>query len=52
MRLVFIALIISGCSTDFAPKPCALDGDCATGDVCEMRDTTPVCVKASDAPTE
>jgi ABC-type branched-subunit amino acid transport system substrate-binding protein len=50
MRLVFFALIISGCSTDFAPKPCALDGDCATGDVCEMRDTTPVCVKAMDAP--
>lgn len=50
MRLVFIALIVSGCSTDFAPKPCALDGDCATGDVCEMRDTTPVCVKATDAP--
>jgi len=49
MRLAFIALIISGCSTDFAPKPCALDGDCATGDVCELRDTTPVCVKAADA---
>ncbi|MEO6773802.1 MAG: ABC transporter substrate-binding protein [Kofleriaceae bacterium] len=50
MRLVCIALIISGCSTDFAPKPCALDEDCASGDVCELRDTTPVCVKAADAP--
>jgi ABC-type branched-subunit amino acid transport system substrate-binding protein len=54
MRLVYSALILAGCSTDFAPKPCAVDGDCANGDVCEMRaltDTseTPVCVKADDA---
>lgn len=56
MRLAYVALLIAGCSTDFAPKPCAVDGDCATGDVCEMRSTdsastteTPVCVKAEDA---
>lgn len=53
MRLAFCALIIAGCSTDFAPKPCAVDNDCATGDVCELRDVaetaTPVCVKGEDA---
>jgi len=53
MRLVYCALILAGCSTEFSPKPCAVDGDCASGDVCETRavDNTsaPVCVKAEDA---
>jgi ABC-type branched-subunit amino acid transport system substrate-binding protein len=51
MRWISCALLlVVGCSTDFAPKPCAVDGDCATGDVCEIRESTPVCVKAEDAP--
>ena len=50
MRWILCTVLVVGCSTDFAPKPCAVDGDCSTGDVCEERETTPVCVKATDAP--
>lgn len=44
------AAISGGCSTDFSPKPCALDSDCGDGTVCEMRGQDPVCVYAEDAP--
>src|SRR6185369_15199264 len=42
-------LLITACSTDYVPQTCALDSDCGTGLVCEMRDSEPVCVKAEDA---
>ena len=45
-----IALVVGGCSTDFSPQPCQLDSDCGDGLVCEVRETTPVCVAAEDAP--
>ncbi|HTL37314.1 MAG TPA: ABC transporter substrate-binding protein [Kofleriaceae bacterium] len=44
------AIILAGCSTEFTPQPCAVDGDCGTGLVCELRDQNPVCVAAEDAP--
>jgi ABC-type branched-subunit amino acid transport system substrate-binding protein len=50
MRWIFCTVFVVGCSTDFSPKTCAVDGDCSTNDVCEMRDGDPVCVKATDAP--
>src|SRR5512146_2904450 len=50
MRWGFIAIILSACSTDFSPRTCAVDGDCGTGSVCELRDSAPVCVHAEDAP--
>ncbi len=43
-------LVLASCSTEVAPKPCAIDSDCGTGLVCELRDQAPVCVHASDAP--
>jgi branched-chain amino acid transport system substrate-binding protein len=42
--------LFAGCSTTFDPKPCAVDGDCGTGLVCEQRDEKPVCVHSEDAP--
>jgi len=42
--------ILGACSATFSPRTCSLDGDCGTGDVCELRDSTPVCVHAEDAP--
>jgi branched-chain amino acid transport system substrate-binding protein len=45
-----IAVLLVGCSTDFSPKPCAEDGDCGSGLVCEIREQEPVCVGAADAP--
>src|SRR5262245_26596135 len=39
----------SACSTTFEPMPCATDTDCATGSVCELRDSLPVCVHVEDA---
>jgi len=48
-RSAWVIMLFAGCSTDFAPKPCAVDTDCGTGMVCEERDKTPVCVGASDA---
>ena len=50
ISFVFVVVIAAGCSTEFAPQPCALDGDCGTGLVCELRDKAPVCVAAEDAP--
>jgi ABC-type branched-subunit amino acid transport system substrate-binding protein len=38
------------CSTSFTPQPCAIDGECGAGLVCEQRDQQPVCVHAADAP--
>ena len=43
-------IVFAGCSTAFDPQPCALDGDCGTGLVCELREQEPVCVHAEDAP--
>ena len=43
-------LVFVGCSTTFTPKPCAVDGDCGAGLVCEIRDQQPVCVHVEDAP--
>ena len=54
-QLFFISVpfIFFACSTDFTSKPCATDGDCGTGNVCELRASgsaqTPVCVHATDA---
>lgn len=42
-------LVVSACSTDFAPKPCTVDSDCSGGTVCEIREQQPVCVHAADA---
>ncbi|MBV8757279.1 MAG: ABC transporter substrate-binding protein [Deltaproteobacteria bacterium] len=42
-------LVLIGCSTDFTPQTCSVDSDCGNGLVCELRDTTPVCVHAADA---
>ena len=42
--------LVTACSTNFTPQPCAVDGDCGTGLVCELRDQQPVCVRAEDAP--
>jgi len=41
---------LAGCSTTFSPQPCAVDGDCDSGSVCEMRQNVPVCVPVDDAP--
>jgi len=43
-------LVLAACSTSFAPMPCAVDTDCGKGAVCELRNSQPVCVQASDAP--
>src|SRR3954469_9433217 len=40
----------TACSTEFDPQPCAIDGDCGSGLVCEVREQAPVCVHAEDAP--
>ncbi len=40
---------LAGCSTSFEPQPCAVDDDCGSGLVCELRDSAPVCVSADDA---
>ncbi len=48
-RLVWI-ISFAGCSTTFEPQPCAVDSDCGTGLVCELRDSAPVCVNTEDAP--
>ena len=51
MKAFFACVVVlAGCSTDFAPQTCAVDGDCGTGLVCESRDSTNVCVHAEDAP--
>lgn len=48
--LAVLVLLSGGCSTSFTPQTCAVDGDCASGSVCELRGGTAVCVAASDAP--
>ena len=52
MRLIGGAWILAlvACSTTFEPQPCAVDKDCGSGLVCELRDDDPVCVRAEDAP--
>lgn len=40
----------AACSTDFTAATCSTDDDCSDGLVCELRDQTPVCVAAADAP--
>ena len=45
----FGLLGLAACSTEFSPKPCAIDGDCGNGLVCELRDAVPVCVASDDA---
>jgi ABC-type branched-subunit amino acid transport system substrate-binding protein len=42
--------LASACATEFSPKLCELDSDCAEGSVCELRDAQPVCVAVDDAP--
>ena len=45
-----LGIIVAGCSTDFSPQPCSVDEECDSGSVCEIRNATPVCVRAEDAP--
>ena len=33
-----VLMVLVGCSTDFAPQPCAVDSDCGDGLVCELRE--------------
>lgn len=49
-RFAFAFVVLAGCSTEFAPQPCSVDGDCGSGLVCELREAAPVCVSAEDAP--
>lgn len=51
-RTVQLSLLVTGvaCSTEFAPQPCSVDGDCGDGLVCELRDSQPTCVRTEDAP--
>jgi len=46
--LAFAAL--AACSTTFEPQPCAVDKDCGSGLVCELREGAAVCITAEDAP--
>ncbi|HSD86992.1 MAG TPA: ABC transporter substrate-binding protein [Kofleriaceae bacterium] len=48
--LLWLSVAAGGCATEFMPKPCALDSDCGDGNVCELRDNEPVCVRADDSP--
>jgi ABC-type branched-subunit amino acid transport system substrate-binding protein len=45
-----IVVSAGACATEFSPKLCTIDSDCADGSVCEMREATPVCVAVDDAP--
>ena len=47
---VVVLALSASCSSEFDPQPCAIDKDCGTGLVCEIRDQAPVCVHAEDAP--
>lgn len=47
MRVLLIAMV-SACANN-APV-CELDGDCATGSVCELQNNVPTCVAADEAP--
>src|SRR5689334_4097249 len=42
--------VLTACSTEFDPKQCAIDNDCGSGTVGELRGGVPVCVAAEDAP--
>jgi branched-chain amino acid transport system substrate-binding protein len=44
-----IACVVA-CSTTFEPQECAVDTDCGAGQVCELREGSPVCISADDAP--
>lgn len=44
-----IAALVS-CSSDFAPTPCSVDGDCPSGTVCEAYGSDSICLSAEDAP--
>ncbi|NVB78239.1 MAG: ABC transporter substrate-binding protein [Kofleriaceae bacterium] len=48
--VITFVLALSGCSTDFTSQTCSVDSDCGDGLVCELRDQTPVCIAAADAP--
>jgi ABC-type branched-subunit amino acid transport system substrate-binding protein len=49
--LAWLLLVGTGaCATEFSPKLCTIDSDCAEGSVCEMRESMPVCVAVGDAP--
>src|SRR5689334_5466989 len=50
IRSAVTIVVLAGCSTEFNAKPCATDGDCGDGLVCELREDQPVCVGAADAP--
>ena len=41
---------LTGCSSTFTPKPCAADGDCGDGLVCDAQGGQPVCRAAAHAP--
>jgi len=48
--LRFVVVLAAACSTEFAPHPCSVDGDCGTNQVCELVNAQPVCLRAEDAP--
>ena len=50
LRSAFVLVVFAACSTEFNAMPCAVDGDCGDGLVCELRQAQPVCVAASEAP--
>jgi ABC-type branched-subunit amino acid transport system substrate-binding protein len=52
MKLIACVFFVgaTACATEFTPKLCATDGDCSDGSVCEIRESSPVCVAAADAP--
>lgn len=50
LLVTLVATIALACSTTFTPQPCAVDGDCGDGRVCELVDEAPACVAAEDAP--
>ena len=50
LSFAFVSLAIPGCSSTFAPQPCAIDTDCGSGLVCALRDQEPICVRADDDP--
>ena len=46
---LFVAMSVTGCAMSFDPQTCAIDKDCGSGNVCEIRDSAPVCVHKEDA---
>ena len=49
LAVTAVGLVTTGCSTSFEPQTCAVDSDCGSGNVCELRNSEPVCVHAEDA---